>query len=101
MSEHVSTTDHAHGEHKAHVNPWIVFAVLALMTVIEIIVALPALGISPATLSPLLVAMALVKASLVALYYMHLRYENPVFLIIFIAPTLFAVLLTVVLMANI
>jgi caa(3)-type oxidase subunit IV len=45
--------------------------------------------------------MALVKASLVALYYMHLRYENPVFLIIFIAPTLFAVLLTVVLMANI
>jgi cytochrome c oxidase subunit 4 len=101
MSEHVSTTDHAHGEHKTHVNPWIVFAVLALMTVIEVIVALPALGISPATLSPLLVAMALVKASLVALYYMHLRYEKPVFLIIFITPTLFAVLLTVVLMANI
>jgi cytochrome c oxidase subunit IV len=108
MSDHVSTSNSAaavahdaHAEHVAHVNPWVVFVVLAIMTLVEIVLALPQVGIKPSSLAPLLVAMALVKAALVALYYMHLRYEKPLYLLIFITPTLFAVLLTVVLMSNI
>ncbi len=44
--------------------------------------------------------MALVKASLVAMYYMHLRYEKILYTLIFVTPTLFAILLVSVLMLG-
>jgi cytochrome c oxidase subunit IV len=92
--------DHAHSEHKAHANPWVVFAVLAALTVVEIVITLPQVGLAKATVTPILIAMALVKASLVAMYYMHLRYEKIIFTLIFLTPTLFAVLLVSVLMLG-
>jgi len=40
-----------------------------------------------------LLAIAFVKAGLVAAYYMHLRYEHWVYTVIFVTPALFAVFL--------
>ena len=68
-----------------------VFAVLALFTVIEVAVAFTA--IAKSTQVVLLVALALIKASLVALYYMHLRSEGPVLKVIAAFPLLLVIVL--------
>ena len=68
-----------------------VFAVLALFTVIEVAVAFTA--IAKSTQVVLLVALALIKASLVAMYYMHLRSEGPVLKVIAAFPLLLVIVL--------
>jgi caa(3)-type oxidase subunit IV len=70
----------------------IVFGWLALLTLLEVIVAAVALpaGIQVAAL----VIIAIIKAALVVLYYMHLRYDSFWYWIILIVPILFAILLT-------
>ena len=87
-----------HPEHKKHTNPVVVFVILTLFTLFEIGVTL--LGIPKATIVPVLVAIALVKAALVAMYYMHLRYEKLIFTIIFVTPTVMAVFFIAVLMIG-
>ena len=87
----------SHAAHAKHVNPWLIFAILAAFTVFEISVTL--LGIPKATITPVLIAIALVKAGLVAAYYMHLRYEKVLLTIIFVSPTLMALLLITILMS--
>lgn len=82
--------------HKPHTSPWVVFAVLAILTVIEV-----AISFIPGWVkNPLLLAISLSKAILVALYYMHLRYDKPIYTIIFIAPALFGLLLAVILIGS-
>jgi caa(3)-type oxidase subunit IV len=49
------------------------------------------------TIVPVLLAIAIVKAGLVAAYYMHLRYEKLFYTLIFVTPTLFALFLIAVL----
>jgi len=44
--------------------------------------------------------LALVKASLVALFYMHLKFEKYIFYIIVLFPLLLAVILTVMVLAD-
>ena len=68
-----------------------VFAALAVFTVVEVAVAFTA--ISKSTQVVLLVALALIKASLVALYYMHLRSEGPVLKVIATFPLLLVIVL--------
>jgi cytochrome c oxidase subunit 4 len=70
----------------------IVFAWLAVMTALEVLIASLALpeGIKIA----LLVSIAIVKAALVVLYYMHLRYDSFWYWIILLVPVFFVVLLT-------
>jgi cytochrome c oxidase subunit 4 len=85
-----------HGVHARHTSPVVVFVILTLFTILEIGVSL--LGLPKAAIVPPLVAIALVKAALVAMYYMHLRYEKLIFTLIFVTPTLFAVFLVAVLM---
>lgn len=68
-----------------------VFAALAVFTVVEVAVAFTA--IAKSTQVVLLVALALVKASLVALYYMHLRSEGPVLKVIAAFPLLLVIVL--------
>lgn len=63
-----------------------VFAALAALTVVEVVVASTSIG--NAVLVPLLLAMALAKASLVALYYMHLKFEGPIIRVIAAVPLL-------------
>jgi len=68
-----------------------VFAVLAVFTVVEVAVAFTA--IAKSTQVVLLVALALIKASLVALYYMHLRSEGPVLKVIAAFPLVLVIVL--------
>ena len=55
-----------------------VFVVLAVLTVVEV-------GVTylPIPRVPILIPLALIKASLVALFYMHLKFDKPAFSIIF------------------
>jgi caa(3)-type oxidase subunit IV len=70
----------------------IVFGWLALLTLMEVVVAAIAL---PAGIQiSALVIIAVIKAALVILYYMHLRYDSFWYWIFLIIPILFAVLLT-------
>ena len=87
---------HAPAAHKTETSPWVVFAVLAILTLIEV-----AISFIPGWIkNPLLLAISLSKAALVALYYMHLRYDKPIYTIIFIAPALFGLLLAVILIGS-
>lgn len=56
-----------------------VFIALAVLTLLE-------LGVTYMDLPriPLLVPLAIIKASLVALFYMHLRYDRKIFSVLFI-----------------
>ena len=89
---------HAHAAHK-HTSPVLVFAILTIATVVEI--AITVLKIPKDVLVPVLLALSFAKASLVAAYYMHLRYEKWIYTAVFIAPTLFAIFLIMVLSSSI
>ncbi len=86
-----------HSDHRHHTNPVVVFGVLTVLTIIEI--AIPLLGIAKNVQVPSLLAISFTKAGLVAAYYMHLRYEKPIYTLIFITPALFAVFLIATLAA--
>ena len=67
---------HAH-DHKAHVRGYMrVFFGLIVLTVLEVGVAHPSLAVAKNLLVPALVVLALGKAAIVALYYMHLKGET-------------------------
>jgi cytochrome c oxidase subunit 4 len=68
-----------------------VFAFLVLLTLAEVGVAF-VLTTSAAKV-PLLIALAIAKAALVAMYYMHLRFEGRVLRIIAISPFILSILL--------
>ena len=68
-----------------------VFVFLVLLTIVEVGVAL-ALTANPAKI-PLLIALAIAKASLVALYYMHLRFEGRLLRTIAVFPFILAIVL--------
>jgi cytochrome c oxidase subunit 4 len=55
-----------------------VFIALSILTVIEVI-----LSQLPILKAPVLIPISLLKASLVALFYMHLRYDRRVFAVLF------------------
>ena len=102
-----TTTEHAaatpaqaipHARAHRYTNPIAVYAVLALSTLIEVgITVLP--GIPHAQIVPVLLALSFVKAGLVALYYMHLRYEKLIYGLIFVTPAAFAIFLLAVLLS--
>lgn len=96
-----SLHSHVEGEtrHVKSTNPVIVFLILAVFTIIEVGITVIA-GLPRATTVPLLLSISFVKASLVALYFMHLRYEKAVYGLVFIAPAAFAVLLISVLLLS-
>ena len=71
-----------------------VFWALLVLTIFEIIVANIHFLAKP-IIVVLLVFLALVKASLVALFYMHLKFEKFVIYFIVIFPLFLAVILTV------
>jgi cytochrome c oxidase subunit 4 len=70
----------------------IVFAWLAVMTVLEVAIASAPLP-EPIKIG-LLIGIAVVKAGLVILYYMHLRYDNPIYWVFLLVPVFFVILLT-------
>lgn len=90
MAHPPATHDEA-AEHRPYTNPVLVFGILTIATIFEIVVTL--FHLPKSFLVPLLLAIAFVKAGLVAAYYMHLRYEKWIYTAIFITPALFAVFL--------
>ena len=65
-------------EHAAHPKPvfyWKIWAWLLVLTVLEVLASLK-LTLPKGEMIVLLVGMAIVKAILVALYFMHLRWER-------------------------
>ena len=92
-------------EHK-HPNYMAIFGALIILTVIELVVAkLPHWmekvdGIMRTTII-LLVGLALTKALLVALYFMHLRFEKKTFVMIVSVPLVLAVVLILGLMPDV
>ena len=71
-----------------HPNYLGVFWVLAALTAVEV-----AVTYLPVPRIPVLVPLALLKAALVALFYMHLKYDRRIFSVIFLMGLLMAVVL--------
>ena len=89
----------AHGkhDHKPNIKEYmVIFAVLAILTVLEVGVAqVP--GVAKGMMALCLVGLALTKAAIVALYYMHLKHETKVLkytvALPMAAPTIYAIVL--------
>ena len=75
-----------------------IFWWLAALTVVEIAVILP--GFPKIIVGTLLVALAISKASLVAMYFMHLRFETRTLGYIAVTPLAIGTLLLLVLMPD-
>jgi cytochrome c oxidase subunit IV len=89
-------------EHEAqHAAPnyYLIWLVLAVLTMAEVGVAFIT-AIPKTILAIILVVMALWKALLVALYYMHLRFEPRRLWILTAAPLPLAVILVVIVLAE-
>lgn len=76
-----------------------VWGALAVLTLVELGVASLGLGRGPTIC--LLVAFSAAKALLVAMYFMHLKFERVALVMIAAAPLLFAVILTLALLPDI
>jgi len=84
-------------EHK-HPNYMAIFWFLAILTVVEIAVIY--MPLAKFTIGVLLCALALGKATMVAMYFMHLRFEARTLGMIAVVPLLIATLLIFVLLPD-
>jgi len=87
----------ATAEHK-HPNYMAIFWYLAILTVIEIAVIY--MPLAKFTIGVLLCSLALGKAVLVAMYFMHLRFETRTLGLVAITPLVIATLLIFVLLPD-
>lgn len=76
-----------------------VFFALLVLTLLEIFAA--NLAISKIVVIFILLSLAIVKAALVAMFYMHLRFEKVLLAVIAFAPLIFSVILTVLVGSDI
>jgi cytochrome c oxidase subunit 4 len=88
---------HAAGEHK-HPNYMNIFWVLLVLTIVELAVVFLPFG--KFTNGTMLCALALAKAAVVAMYFMHLRFELRTLALIAITPLVIATLLLFVIMPD-
>jgi cytochrome c oxidase subunit 4 len=79
---------------------WMVFGGLFLFTVLEVVVALPSLGIAQVPKAVALVSMALVKAAMVMWFFMHLNHERRALKLTVFLPFAFPALYAFVLIAE-
>jgi cytochrome c oxidase subunit 4 len=88
-----SAAAHGHEDH-VHVMPlpmyFGVFAALLVLTVVTVGVSV--IGLPPFLSIVVAIAVATVKATLVVLYFMHLRYENLFYSFIFVSSLFFVLL---------
>lgn len=88
----MATTEHKHPNYMA------IFWYLAILTVVELAVIFTPL--SKVTIGVLLCALALAKAALVAMYFMHLRFEVRTMGMIAVTPLVIATLLIFLLLPD-
>jgi cytochrome c oxidase subunit 4 len=76
-----------------------VFVALAVITAIITAVELSSgyLGLPRPILNAFYVAMAVAKATLVAMYYMHLKHDSRLYTALFVTPAMFAIVFVVML----
>lgn len=79
---------HAVAHDAPHPNYMAIFWYLLALTIAEVVVTY--LGFSEAMMIVILLVMAFVKAALVALYFMHLKYDNKILMIIAVVPVILA-----------
>jgi cytochrome c oxidase subunit 4 len=84
--------------HKAP-NYYLIWVILAVLTLAEVGVAFIT-AIPKQLLIIILVLMALWKAALVAMYYMHLKFEPKKLWVVALAPVPLAIILVVVVLAE-
>lgn len=96
----MSTNPAARAAETTHKQPryMLVFAGLAALTAIEVGVAF--LGLGRVMTIIVLVGLAIWKAVLVALYYMHLRFEPPRLVVMVVAPLPLAVILVLAVLTE-
>lgn len=84
----------------AHPKPkyGLVFVGLFVLTVIEVFAA--NLPIPIWAIVAILIGLALVKAALVAMFYMHLKWEKMLLIVIAFAPLIFSVIMVLVVGAD-
>jgi cytochrome c oxidase subunit 4 len=93
-------SEHAHAKHRPSTRDYfLIFAALAVMTTITVLVAYSSLGEGVKT--TLAFVIATIKAILVALIFMHLRFEKRPIVIFAIAPVLIALLFIVAIAPDI
>ena len=81
-----------------HPNYMAIFWYLAILTIIELAVIY--LPLAKFTIGALLCALALGKATLVAMYFMHLRFETRTLGLVAVTPLVIATLLVFVLLPD-
>ena len=84
-----------HKEHPKYIN---IFWWLLALTIIEVAVAIPDYAVVLKAI--LLIGLACFKAALVAIYFMHLKFERKTLAIIVITPFLICVFLVIMLMPD-
>ena len=86
-----------------HPNYMAIFFALIALTVIELGVALLPKYVEGSTriMIVLLVTLAFIKAGLVGLYFMHLRFERRAFVILVCFPLILAVILVIALLPDV
>lgn len=99
MSEHVAHAEHGSGQH-AHptAKKYLGIAiVLTIITVIEVAVFyIPAMK---PMLVPVLLSLSALKFALVAMFYMHLKFDPPLYSWVFVVPMVFATAIILALLA--
>lgn len=86
-------------EEHAAPNYWMIWLYLFILTVIEIAVIY--MPLAKLIIAILLVGLALSKAALVALYFMHLRFERVTLGVIALTPLILCVFLILMLLPDI
>ena len=76
-------------------NYYLIWLYLLILTIAEVLVAF-ASGLPFQVLIFVLLGLAVWKAALVAMYYMHLRFEPPRLIVLALAPIPLAILITLV-----
>ena len=84
-----------HKEHPKYMN---IFWWLLALTIIEVAVAIPEYSVVLKAI--LLIGLACSKAALVAIYFMHLKFERKTLAVIVITPFLICVFLVIMLMPD-
>jgi cytochrome c oxidase subunit 4 len=87
------------GENKKHPNYMLIWVFLFALTAIEVAVAYFS-GLPRAVLIVVLVGLAVWKATLVAMYYMHLKFERPGLIIVATSPIPLAIILVLVVLLE-
>ena len=94
----------SHHTKQKHPNYFAVFIVLAVitavMTTVEIMDFEARFGIARSVINTVFIILSLIKAVLVAMYYMHLKFDSRLYTYLFVSPMILLILLVVILLGR-